>query len=414
MQSYCPTTHHFIYPFSWPVIQNDEQNLENLSAREKTIAIVTPIIFSALILGSGGIGIVGVGLAFGVGLISFYGLSGYFKTRHVTVNAEVPNPQTAPSLVKPSSPIATSTTTDDSFEQELSPEVKKYTKEEIYKKLVDRMRDPESSININGETPGFVDGVVTTIRSKYKAIGEQVVQYTAYLLIYEETIICPHRDWLAYRLLNQYYYQLVEEEIKNLSKNNSLNIAMAQIDAPSDGNCFLWSCVIALEVLQNKKPHEMKAQFLQLSSSQNLYNSLRKKQEELRETLTALLIQKIEFDDITFKNRLLDYLFNNDAFSAFTPQDEATQLLIRNSDPAVATRLGSLINEYVVLLTENGSWNGEFEAELVAEIIQRPLIILSLDGAHYKYRTCAGSHISATPLFVLHTGNHYRALIPGF
>jgi hypothetical protein len=181
------------------------------------------------------------------------------------------------------------------------------------------------------------------------------------------------------------------------------------IDNPGKGNCFLWSCVIALDRMlgHNSPPKELGPE-----------------QERLRAQITDKFLELISNpQEKELRERFLDYVTHNRVLKDHLPQlDELERALFIAeglSAPYFLERqdscrkIHSLLSTYVDLISKDGTWNGEFEAELVAQIIRRPIVIISGDGALYP--TIAGSeyfdHAINPALVLIHQSNHYKTVV---
>lgn len=392
-------SHHLVHPFTF-CLEGREEPLDNVTIK-KTIAVVTSLLGAAAILASQGIGIVGVGLALGCASICFYATTGCFKACHVVkpIPPEVPND---PLRASGTEELHRSIGQNNCFTTDLSEEGKKYAQSMYIDLATEQILWNLANLDFDkgGETPAFIDRVIANI-SKSQYAPEQIIHYVVYLISFDQTIDCPDRPYLTFRFLNHYCFNLAQDIIKNCASQNSLVLAMKRIRAPGDGNCFLWSCVIALKILKSQNPNE-------LVGKVDWIDTLKLDQDTLRKNMAELFQKKIESTDASFRERWIQYIFGNEAFTSFAPQDK------REEVNTTEGKYKDFIEPYLALIEKDGSWNGEFEAALVAEIMERPIVILSLQGEDYKFRTVAGDHYSNTPLFVLHTGSHYDVLVLGF
>lgn len=218
--------------------------------------------------------------------------------------------------------------------------------------------------------------------------------------------------FLAYNLLSH----LEEEEDKAFlaSHDLTLNQDVQLVQVPADGNCFLWSVAVS-RALQKQKVNTPNPDFTEL----------RKDMENLRENMVKRLHEKMQDpDEIAFRKQMLTYVIYCGAFNALLP-DQATcekfltMTSVNDLSGPEKKAYDNLLKGYEERLKALGEWNGEVEAQLVSEVIGRPIIIYtkaeSGNETKYKYRTIAGTKWwgatqGQTPVRVVHHQGHYEAL----
>lgn len=135
------------------------------------------------------------------------------------------------------------------------------------------------------------------------------------------------------------------------------------------------------------------------------YADLNEGQQNLRKALSSGFKESIakegkEAD--AFRVEFITYFTNT---ASLIEKIEMTEEYKSNGIP-----LEEMIHVFANGLERNGTWNGEFEARIVAQHLQRPIVILNID---YSHSAIAGGQFMETkdPIVVQHTGNHYNALI---
>lgn len=304
-----------------------------------------------------------------------------------------------PAITLPSNPFGTNTELMNNASREL-----------IQKFEAEGKRTPS-------ETPNYVNGVVENLynscgRNHRRVLG--IIQTMTSCLIFEKkgfensNLTLQERAYLAYQLINAAEVSHFTHQLKD-GKANAAN--MKRIAVPGDGNCFLWSCVVAQEIIKSDDPFE----FLQTIPSANAIaanSALKQKQKDLRENLINLFLNKIK--DSAYRVSFLTYASTEEDLKSILPSDDAIlQKLFNNELPE---EFDKVVNNYVRKIKQDRFWNGPLEAGLVAEIFQRPIVIFKREHGNYRYQTLAGDQFLETnePIYLLHSGNHYEALVYTF
>jgi hypothetical protein len=225
------------------------------------------------------------------------------------------------------------------------------------------------------------------------------------------------RLFILCRLENELAVLMFTELLK--SRKWFGQIGLQEIKAPGDGNCFLWSCVLALVIDESKDQSESYASLKSFAhdSSHPQRGLLKIRQQGLRDQLVAKFIENCS-DSREFRAQFCTYFrYNLEEQLPISKEaiEEITEKLHLKKEltPEMERNFQEVVVKYIELIDQNGSWNGEFEAEMVAQCLMRPIVILTSTG---DYRTIAGGQFlkaSGSPLYVRHSGNHYDALVYG-
>jgi hypothetical protein len=229
------------------------------------------------------------------------------------------------------------------------------------------------------------------------------------------TLTEPATACLYYRLQNAFNIHKSTEKYQDILRTKTFK----HWNNPGEGNCFLWSCVIAIALSDGETftPSQVRAK-------------LDAPMTHLREQMVEEFRKKLK--DPEFKREFITYLFGNEAFKQLLPQpDKEVLSAIASKKERHALRAQfrqdfqekqcscdnpeptqGMIDGYIAMLESKGTWNGEFEAQLAVAVLKRPIVIFK----NKRFFTIAGTEYletGAKPIFVNHVGGcHWVTLDP--
>lgn len=256
-------------------------------------------------------------------------------------------------------------------------------------------------------TPAIFNQQITELKKlgyDWKEIAWMVGKICDKVIESDDAILSRQKKaYIFHRLHSERSLEALTETLnqKKYQPFASMNV----LTAPDDGNCFLWSCILGLEVMLSDYPITRFESLKSFNKKHDDYIGLKVKQQNLREALvkgfTESIVNKTEVGD-AFRIDFCCYFLS-------------TQSLKEQIELTEAEETGKPSDEMVQIFTEglkqNGTWNGEFEARIVAQHLQRPIVILN--QGDNSFRIIAGGQFMEIndPLIVQHTGNHYNTLI---
>lgn len=215
--------------------------------------------------------------------------------------------------------------------------------------------------------------------------------------------------YATYRLKNEFTLLTLQDEV---SKKNEWDV----LEVPGDGNCFLWSCVFSERI----KAYADSSTFSALSTLKTqrdlpLYKELAEEVNTLRGKMATTFIDTIHSPkNQDFQRQFASYITYNEEVYNVVLSNESEAVKSDFCERGIVTE--SIIERYVDFINNNGNWNGEFEAELVSKVLQRPIFMLSGHSTNrMQLGTVAGiiylEQSEVNPIFVRHSGAHYDCLV---
>lgn len=293
-----------------------------------------------------------------------------------------------------------------------------FKSEPKYEKVIGRIAETLThhfervqEVDQEGETPAIFNQQITNLKDhgyNWKEIAWIIAQVGKLIVADEKSTLDKQKiSYIYYRLHAERSLMALTESLRQ--KDYQPFAKMNRIVAPDDGNCFLWSCILGLEVLESHNPNERYQSLIVFKKGHQEYGALKVKQERLRETLVNGFLQAIgknTEEGIEFKRKFCFYFLSTQSLK------EKIELTDAEEGEIFASGIPNeaMLQSFVEGLATNGTWNGEFEAEIVSQNLQRPIVILN--AADHTFRTIAGGQFLETndPLIVEHAGNHFNTL----
>lgn len=223
------------------------------------------------------------------------------------------------------------------------------------------------------------------------------------------------------------------------------------LKVPGDGNCMLWSCIVAKKIKESAEPnnadHYKPFNACHVDYKQ-LYQEMKDLRNEMVKTFTNIFDQEdgvanLQAFCINVLNIATNPRLTNDERlfkEAIVPEDvsdkDLEELFVRVMDNGflqnvIKSPASEILSpedkrqrEIILNMQENyksyiavpGHWNAEFEAHLVARIFKRPIVILTgFSNKKMPLNVVAGNHFLGetlkNPIFIRHSGNHYDCLL---
>jgi hypothetical protein len=217
-------------------------------------------------------------------------------------------------------------------------------------------------------------------------------------------------SYVVYRLLNEH----------NVDKFQSLLAQREWIvfNSLGDGNCMLWSCLFSKEIQDSVDPIATKEKyknFAQLGPKHPLYQKKYDEMKNLREQMATIFSSLIHgSNESAFRAEFNSYALNNSevekAVLGVVSKEEKEKIL------AAQAPTQKMVENYCTFIKTPGKWNGEFEAELVAILFRRPIVIMSGNSdRNLSFRALAGANFLSesysAPLVIRHNQVHYDCLL---
>jgi hypothetical protein len=228
-------------------------------------------------------------------------------------------------------------------------------------------------------------------------------------------------DNLANRLENAIRIQQLTDELSD-PENLKEHPPMKWVHTPGRGNCFLWSCVTAESVFKSGEHSNQEMERIGKMGKIGIRTDkdLITQKDLLREGMVDNLKERRAKNDPDFEQRLRTHIatlaedgdlnFNDTQLA--TLEQAAMEIML---DPEYKLPK-DIIAKYLEELSTNGSWNSEFEGDLVADILERPIILYQRQGQNgpIEYKTICGSQFlldHTEPICALHIdGLHWEML----
>ncbi len=319
-----------------------------------------------------------------------------------TVDPKAPQNETTPPQVEPITPQATQKFGFESIEPLLFP---------IFLQLVDKLkemvrkREDHTTVNYYNQ---YIENLFKIPAGNNVKARFQLVAWTVQKLLFEEYGLPKElMSYVAYRLWNEFSLTLLQAFVT--SKDH-----WDVIEVPGDGNCMLWSIVVAQKVAASPAADET---FHALSSFKNLhknhpnYQELHDEMVKMRNLIATTCADLLNNpNNVDLRRQFVYYVLGDSEVSkAVIGQEDQEQLLLSGVPTA------SMVERYGQFVMTTEKWNGEFEAEIISRIIRKPIVILRGDtNGKMPLGTIAGGQYfeesDVNPIFIRLKPGHYDCL----
>lgn len=211
------------------------------------------------------------------------------------------------------------------------------------------------------------------------------------------------RCFIVSRLISECAAENLKETLQAFLLNKLKDITTT-VPVPGDGNCFLWACAASQKL---STMNFSRKELINFKVRQNC----REDQSQMRNQMLA------EFDKLIISGSkeevesFMNYIAYNDAFDSIRKgiSNEALLGQIQEGKPCQ-----QIIEGYKKKLDTKGFWNGDFEVNLLARALKKPIIVFFENQNHQQSTVFGGCQFypQSSPLLVKFSHHHYEALVP--
>jgi hypothetical protein len=213
--------------------------------------------------------------------------------------------------------------------------------------------------------------------------------------------------YAIYRLWN-------EHSVAKMQQFISLKDKWEVLKVPGDGNCMLWSCLLSHHFEECTDPsaaYKRFSNFKELETEHPDYAAMHEAMMSLRKKIAATFRDLIDKDLYDFGRHFVYYALSNPEVRNAVIDKENEEELSLSGVPSK-----EMIQKYCDYIKTPRQWNGEFEAQIIARIMERPIVILRGNSDKKMIMgVVAGCEFlgnsDKNPLIIRHSGAHYDCLL---